>query len=363
MRAARFHTDGTIRVDEVESSPVGEDDVRIEVAACGICGSDLIEYQQGPEHTPVDPHPRTGASLPVPIGHEFAGTVTEIGAAVDRVTVGDRVTVNPNRPCGDCRYCDDGQYNVCPNVVAVGFQLGEGGFAEQAVVPAEQVLPLPDAVSLEDGALVEPFAVGRHAVRRSGLQPGDTVAVFGCGPIGLTAVQAAADAGAKRIFVSEPNDTRRETARRFGADVCLDPFAVDAPAEIAAATNGGVDAAFEFAGVEATFNAALASTRRRGTVTVGSMSRGEIATDLDDIVTTERTVVGTYCYGFPPQADRTEFGAIIESLAVGDIDTDAYVTARVDLGDIVASGFEALLADNTDHVKILVTPYTVRHWN
>ena len=356
MRAARYYGNEEIRIDEVDPSPVGETDVRIDVAACGICGSDLIEYQRGPLHAPEEPHPRTNAALPVPLGHEFGGTVSDIGSAVTRVAEGDRVAVHPNIPCGGCRYCEDGRYNLCPNVVAVGFQLGEGGFAESAVVPQEQVHQLPERVSAEAAALVEPFAVGLHAVRRSGLRPGDTAAVFGCGPIGLTVVWAAAAAGAKRIFVSEPNDTRRDIARSFGSDVGIDPLETDASGAISGATDGGVDVAFEFAGVEATFNAAIDSTRRGGTVTVGSMSRGSVSTDLDDIVTTERTVTGTYCYGFPPRAHRSEFDAVIQSLADGEIDVDAYVTDRIDLPDIVESGFETLLARNTDQVKVLVTP-------
>lgn len=356
MRAARFHDSEDIRIDEVAPSPVGETDVRIDVAACGICGSDLIEFQRGPLHTPEEPHPETGASLPVPMGHEFGGTVTEVGSGVTGVTEGDRVAVHPNVPCGECRYCEDGQYNVCPDVVAVGFQLGEGGFAENAVVPKGQVHLLPDSVPTEAAALVEPFAVGLHAVRRSGLQPGDTAAVFGCGPIGQTVTWAAAAAGAKCVFVSEPNDTRRDIAGAFGADTGLDPLETDVPETISEATDGGVDVAFEFAGVEATFNAAIDSTRRGGTVTVGSMSRGTVSTDLDDVVTTERTIVGTYCYGFPPQADRSEFGTVLRSLAAGEIDVDTYVTDRIDLSDIVESGFEALLAPDTDQVKVLVTP-------
>lgn len=356
MRAARFHDREEVRVDDVDPSPVGATDVRIDVAACGICGSDLIEYRTGPTHTPAEPHPETGVSLPVTMGHEIGGTVAEVGSDVTRVSEGDPVAVHPNLPCGDCRYCEDGRYNVCPNVVAVGFQLGEGGFAESLVVPEGQAHRLPDGVPVEAGALVEPFAVGLHAVRRSGLQAGDTAAVFGCGPIGLAAVQAVADAGAKRVLVSEPNDARREAAASFGADVRIDPRESDAVESIRAATDGGVDVAFEFAGVEATFNAAVECTRRGGTVTVGSMSRGEISTDLDHIVTTERTVVGTYCYGFPPQADRSEFDAVIRSLEAGDIDVETYVTDRIDLSAITEAGYEALLEPDPDHVKILVTP-------
>lgn len=356
MKAARFHEGGDVRVESIEDTPVGETDVRIEVEACGICGSDLHEYRMGPHFTPQDSHPETGQSNPMTMGHEFSGTVSEVGGHVSRISVGDRVTVEPNIPCGDCLYCEDGKYNLCKNAVAVGFHTGSGGFAENAVVPEQQVHVLPDEVSLEDAALVEPLAVGLHAVRQSGLQTGDTVGVFGCGPIGLTVVRAAAAAGAKRIFVSEPNESRQEVAFELGADVGVNPMEEDAVAAIKEQTEDGVDVAFEFAGIGPAFNAAVQSTKRDGTITVGSISDDDITTNLNDIVTTERTVVGTNCYGFPPQSFRTEFDAIIQSLAAGDIDTGAFITGRIDLKDITEDGFEELLDASTDHVKILVKP-------
>ena len=284
MKAARFHGRSDVRVDEIEPTPVGPSDVRIDIAACGICGSDLHEYTTGPTFTPETAHPKTGASIPVPLGHEFSGMVTEVGTDVDRTAVGDRIAVNPNLPCGRCRYCQDGVSHVCPETVAVGFQTGEGGFAESAVVSDRQVHSLPDDVSLEAGALVEPLAVGHHAVRRSGFQAGDTVAVFGCGPIGLTVVQAAANAGAKRIFASEPNDARRSVAQDLGADVVIDPLNTDVVEKIQSKTNGGVDIAFEFAGNDAAFDAAVRSTVRTGTITVGSLSEDQVSIDMNKIV-------------------------------------------------------------------------------
>ncbi|WP_342746485.1 zinc-binding dehydrogenase [Natrinema ejinorense] len=224
------------------------------------------------------------------------------------------------------------------------------------MVPAQQVHGLPDGVERWEGALVEPLAVGLHAVRRSGMQAGDTVAIFGCGPIGLMALDAADAAGAKRIFVSEPNDNRCEVARRLGADAAIDPFAEDAAETIRKATDGGVNAAFEFAGIGPAFNAAVRSTRRGGTITVGSLSDDEITTDLDDIVLNEREVRGTFCYGFPPRSFRSEFDAIIQSLADGTIDTEAFVTDRIPLEDIVEDGYEELIDPETEHIKIPVKP-------
>jgi (R,R)-butanediol dehydrogenase/meso-butanediol dehydrogenase/diacetyl reductase len=356
MKAARLYGKQDIRIDsDVTPGNVGSTDVRIDVEVCGICGSDLHEYRD-PEFTFVEEHPKTEASRPIVVGHEFSGVISEVGEAVNRVAVGDRVAVHPNIPCHDCTYCAEGEYNRCVDTLAVGYHTGAGGFAESAVVPEQQVHVLPDEIELWEGALVEPLAVGLHAIRRSGMQAGDSIGIFGCGPIGLTAVQAAQIAGAKEIFVSEPNGNRREVARQLGADVVVDPMADDVVEAITDATADGVDAAFEFAGVGPAFNAAIQSTRRGGTITVGSISDDEITTDIDNIVMTERTIKGTYCYGFPPSSFRTEFDAVIEGLVDGKFDTEAFVTDRIPLADVVSEGYERLLNPDTEHVKILVEP-------
>lgn len=356
MKAAVYYGRQDVRVEDVEETPVGPSDVRIDVAACGICGTDIHEFNGGPIFIPEEPHPRTGKTHPLTMGHEFSGVINEVGKDVSRIAVGDRVTVHPNIPCHDCTYCDEGEYNRCKNAAAIGLQTGTGGFAESAVVPSQQVHRLPDAVSLEEGALVEPFAVGMHAVRRSGVKPGDTVAVFGCGPIGLTAIHAANRAGAKRIIASEPQDFRREVAAEMGADDVVNPIETDAVKYVTSRTDDGVEHAFEFAGLDAAFNAAVNSTRRGGIVTVGSISEEETTTNLNDVVTTERQVVGTNCYGFPPRSFHTEFDAVIQGFAEGEIEADPYVTARIDLDDIVESGFEAILDGDEPHVKVLAEP-------
>jgi len=288
------------------------------------------------------------------MGHEFSGVVSEVGSAASGYEVGDRVTVEPNIPCYDCVYCEEGSYNLCTDAVAIGLQTDSGGFAESAVVPAAQAHHLPSEVTLEQGALVEPLAVGLHAVRQSGLRPGDTVAVFGCGPIGLTVVRAARAAAAQQVFVSEPRDALRELALEVGADRAIDPTEADAVSRIKGGTPDGVDCAFEFAGIEAAFNAAVRSTRRDGTIIVGSISERDVSTDLNTIVTGERTVQGTFCYGYPPLSFRTEFDAIVSEFANGRIDVEPFVTGRIALDDIVERGFEALLDDDQTHVKILV---------
>lgn len=356
MKAARLYGEGDIRIDsDVETEAVGPGDVRIDVAVCGICGSDLHEFRN-PEATPENTHPQTGASRPVVIGHEFSGVVSEVGADVARLSVGDRVAVHPNVPCRECVYCEDGAYNRCENVVSIGFHTDTGGFAEHTVIPAEHAHVLPGGVELWEGALVEPLAVGLHAVRRSGMSAGDTVGVFGAGPIGLTTVRAARSAGAKEIYVSEPNEHRRAIAADLGADVTIDPFEESAPEIVSEATPGGVDAAFEFAGAEPAVDAAIRSTRRGGTITTGSLTDEDVAVDMAEIVFGERTIRGTFCYGFPPRSVRTEFDAIIDAMARGGVDTGAFVTKRIALEDLVSAGYERLMDPETEHVKILVEP-------
>lgn len=356
MKAAVYYGPEDIRVEKVSKGKVGPEDVRIDVAWCGICGTDLHEYLGGPIFVPEEPHPRTGKRLPVTLGHEFSGIISEVGAEVDRLSKGDRVVVEPNIPCHECLYCEEGRYNLCENASAIGLQTDTGGFAESAVVPEPQVHVLPDSVSLEDGALVEPLAVGVHSVRRSNIGPGDNVAVFGVGPIGLAVVHSALNAGAKQVFVSEPQAARRQKAEALGADATIDPLEADPVERIRSRTPGGVDVAFEYAGVDPSFNAAVRSTRRGGTVVVGSVSEEETTTDLNEIVTAERTVKGSQTYSYPPLSFRGEFDTVIRSLAAGDVDTDTFVSATIDLDDVVEKGFEALADADSEHVKVLVSP-------
>lgn len=357
MQAAHYYGAGDLRVEEVAEPALGETDVRIDVAACGICGTDLHEYSVGPDYAPSagGSHPLTGASLPVPLGHEFSGTVSAVGEAVSAVSVGDPVTVSPAIVCNDCRYCAEGRHNLCASIAYYGLSARSGGFAERAVVDASNVMVLPEAVPVEYGALVEPFSVGIHAVRRSGLQAGDTAAVFGSGPIGLTIVQAARAAGATAVFVSEPRAPRRSVAREVGATTTLDPTATDVVAAIRAATDGGVDVAFEAVGIEPTHKAAVRSTKHGGRITCLGISNDDVGLTPNDVVLAERTITGSNGYLSGPRMGE-EFEAAVSYLETGAFDAETMITGRVPLDDIVAGGFESLRDPESAHVKILVEP-------
>lgn len=357
MRAARYHGRRDVRVDEVSEQTVGPTDVRVKIEACGICGSDLHEYQHGPVSIPDShPHPVSGETIPVRLGHEFAGRIVEIGASVDRFREGDPVTVNPIISCGQCRYCIDGEFTYCTDVMTLGLQGNGGGFADSTVVPESNAVELPDELSFEQGALVEPLSVAVHAVRRSSLEAGDDVAVFGAGSIGLGVVQAAQAAGAKRVYVSEPVPSRRSLAAKFGAGKTYDPGATDPVSEITAATDGGVDVALEAAGIEETLTAAIRSTRKGGNTTVISVFTDNVTLNPNLLMMAERTLTGTFGYQSGPLPATGEFGTTIQLLQDGRLSAESLITDRISLERIVSDGFEPLVEKPSEHVKILVKP-------
>lgn len=355
METAIYHGRGDVRVEDVEE-PTGPDseEVRVAVDACGICGSDLHEYAAGPILVPdEEPHPVTGESLPIPIGHEFAGEVIEVGDGVTTTSVGDRVAVNPIIYCGSCRSCAEGKYHLCDVAGFIGLSGDGGGLSEEVVVPEEKVVRLPESVPTEHGALVEPFSVGLHAIHTSELSIGDSVAVYGTGPIGLTVVQAARAAGADAIYTVEPQDSRRALAGEVGADDTFDPTTTDAVERIRARTDGGVDVAFEVAGVEQTVQDAIATTASGGNVTVVSAFEDRVEVDPNELVMGERTIRGTLAYEGGPRSDQ-EFGTVVSMFESGELDPEPLISSRIELENLVEDGFETLLDPEREAVKILV---------
>lgn len=353
MRAAMYHGQRDVRIEEHPEPDVGPGDVLVEVGAAGICGSDLHEYVAGPIFVPTEePHPLTGETAPIPMGHEFSGTVSEVGANVSTLPVGNHVAVNPILSCGECRHCATGRQNLCESLGFVGLSGGGGGFAERVAVPAQNTVPLREGMSLVEGALVEPFSVGVHAVRQSPLQLGDDVVVAGTGPIGLTVIQAARAAGAGRIFASEPNDDRRRLAASSGADVIVDPT-VDSLSEVVTAeTDVGADVAFEVAGIEPALNQAVKSTKRGGHTTVVSVFEDSAAIDPNDVSMAERSMNGTRAYHGGGRS-RDDYQTAIDMLGTGRFDGSELITDRIGLADVVEEGFERLLEDKSN-VKIIV---------
>lgn len=345
MLAARLHGNQDLRVEEMPepgAPPPGQ--VRVAPVWCGICGTDLHEYLHGPLYTPAE-------SLPQVIGHEFSAVVAEAGDGVDRPRPGDRVAVLPHVFCGECYYCVRGRQGLCANLRLTGVTWPWGGLAGQAVVPAYQAVALPDGVSFEQGAVLEPLATVVHGVERSGLRPGGSVLITGAGPIGQLAVLVCRAANAGSIFVSEPQPSRRGLAERLGVTAALDPGTHDVAAEVLERTDGlGADCAIECSGSQPGLDACVASVRRAGTVAVIAIHLGPRTVQPEGWVWRDLTLAGVWSFKF------YDTPRILAQIAAGTLPVERIVTSKIDIHDLVPAGIERLADPAGDQVKILVSP-------
>ncbi|WP_243292962.1 2,3-butanediol dehydrogenase [Bacillus sp. FJAT-47783] len=347
MKAARWYKVRDIRVEEVEEPTVEKGKVKIKVEQTGICGSDLHEYVAGPIFIPVEePHPISNDIAPIIMGHEFSGQVVEVGEGVTKVEVGDPVVVEPILRCGQCPACKKGKYNLCEQLGFHGLSGGGGGFSEYTVVNEEMVHKMPEGLSFEQGALVEPAAVALHAVRMSKIKPGDKAAVFGTGPIGLLVIEALKAAGASHIYAVEVSKERLEKAKELGATAVINPMEEDPVQKLMELTDGGVDVSFEVTGVPAVLQQSIDSTSFDGETIIVSIWEKEANIRPNNIVLKERNVKGIIAY-------RDIFPAVMELMKQGYFPAEKLVTKRIQLDDLVEEGFETLIKEK-DQVKILV---------
>ncbi len=351
MKAAVWRGRHDVRVEEVRvPDKPAEGWVKIRVHWCGICGSDLHEYVAGPVFIPVDhPHPLTGLKGQCILGHEFSGEIAELGAGVTGFQVGERVTADACQHCGKCYYCTHGLYNICENLAFTGL-MNNGAFAEYVNVPAELLYKLPENFPTEAGALIEPLAVGLHAVKKAGNIVGQTVVVVGAGTIGLCTIMCAKAAGAGRIIALEMSSARKKKALEVGANVVIDPKECDAIAEVKALTGGyGADVSFECIGNKATAKLAIDVIRKAGKCVMVGIFEEPSAFNFFEIVSTEKEIIGSLAY-------NGEFADVIRFIADGRIDVQPLITGRISLADIVSHGFEELVNNKDGNVKIIVQP-------
>jgi (R,R)-butanediol dehydrogenase/meso-butanediol dehydrogenase/diacetyl reductase len=351
MKAAVWHAQRDIRIEEVpEPPPPPAGQVKVEVAWCGLCGTDLHEYLGGPLYIPADvPHPLTGARAPVILGHEMSGLVVKVGPGVTRVKVGDRVALCPIIGCLKCRWCKSGLMGLCTNIAFLGVSWHGGGFAPYVNVHDYMCYHLPQEVSYEVGAMVEPFAATYRALKQAAVQPGETIAIVGAGPIGLMALQSARIQGAQQVVTIEPAAKRQQLARQCGATVVVDPLKQDALAAVRDLTGGeGADAVIECSGIEATGILAARIARRKGRVVVMGVFEHPAPLDYTDLVYGEKTVMGSMGgYGV--------FDEAIQAMASGRFNGEPLITGKIKLDDILG-GLDALIKHKEDNVKILVSP-------
>ena len=218
MKAAVFYGKHDIKIEDIGMPMAKADEVVVKVMACGICGTDIhiCEGDEGAAPTPA------GTVL----GHEFAGVVTEVGSDVRDIKTGDRVCIDPNRLCGNCYYCRNAIGHFCENMIGIGTTVN-GGFEQYCAVPQSQVYKIADTTSFEEAAMSEPVSCCMHGIDLCDIKTDDTVAVIGCGMIGLIMLQLAKRAGAAKIIAIEPNDEKCRIAAELGAELCINPMTED----------------------------------------------------------------------------------------------------------------------------------------
>jgi (R,R)-butanediol dehydrogenase/meso-butanediol dehydrogenase/diacetyl reductase len=352
MKAAVWHARRDVRIEKLsDPPPPPPGQVQVQVAWCGICGTDLHEYVGGPLYIPTDhPHPVTGVQAPVIIGHEMSGRVTGVGEGVDNLVVGDRVAACPIIGCMACRWCRTGSMAQCDRVAFLGTSWTGGALAERLNINAYQCYRLPDAINDEIGALVEPFSATVRAVAQG--QPGsqDNVAIVGAGPIGLMALMAARLRGAKSVVAIEVTARRMEAAWQCGADAVIDPAHEDPEKRARELTDGqGFDLVVECAGQPASVLLAAKLTRTRGRLVIMGVFDKPAAIDLTDVVFREKTISGSMSgYGLYEETIRI----MTDPRFRGDL----LITDHIGLDDLIGKGYNGLLNETEKHVKILVRP-------
>ncbi|MGH3208137.1 MAG: alcohol dehydrogenase catalytic domain-containing protein [Trebonia sp.] len=354
MRALRFHGAGKLSVEDVQApGEPGPGQVLLRPLMCGICGTDLHEYTDGPIVTPASPHPLTGAELPQIMGHEFSATVVSVGWDVTHVRQGDLCTVMPLICCGQCHECLRGQGHLCRTMACTGLSSTWGGLAGLAILSASQVVPVAATMTPRQAALIEPAAVAAYGVDRGRLQPGQTVLITGAGPIGSLAALYALAGGARRVVISEPDPARRARAAGLGEGigevVTADPAAEPVTEVVAELTGGiGADLAVECAGQESALNLCIDAVRPAGTVVQTALHIRPASIRAETLALKDLTLAGTWCY--PVQ----DFPRVAGLVAAGRFPVERVVSSVVPLESAVPQGFDQLITRGSGEVKVLI---------
>jgi 2-desacetyl-2-hydroxyethyl bacteriochlorophyllide A dehydrogenase len=337
MRAVAIAKDRRLEPTEVDTRPLGPREARVEVAYCGICGSDL--------------HMRASQAIPpgTVMGHEFSGAVAEVGEAVAGFAVGDRVAVYPFMPCGECPNCRRGDLHVCQQAALTGLGLGAnpGAYAESVVVDPSMLVSIPDELSYEHGALVEPLAVALHGVNVGETTPADRCVVIGAGPIGVMTAFALRARGVDRVLVVEKNQQRRERMAALGFESLgleevhakvIEAFAGELP-----------DLVFECAGNPAAPQLAGELIRSRGVIVLLGVLEEPVEISQLTLLIKEAQMRASFAYR------REEFEEAVELLAAGRLPADRLITGTAPL-QAAEEMFGRLEDPATEDIKILLHP-------
>jgi L-iditol 2-dehydrogenase len=284
MKAAQYQRPLSLQVIRTNLRAMRDDEVLVSVEACGVCGTDVHIVEGTSRSTP-----------PVILGHEYAGRIADLGRNVEGFQVGQRVAVDPNISCGVCYYCRRGLVHLCSHLRALGVDI-DGGMAEFCLVPARQAHVLPEDMSPEVCAFVEPVSCAVHGIDKARISPGDTVVILGGGTIGLIMLQLAQNSGAAVCIIVEPLEHKRRTAQELGASVVLDPAEGDVSESIQRVAPEGADVVIECVGKPSTAELAIRLARRGGTVEFFGVCpiSATIPLEPNRVYVRELTIVGSY---------------------------------------------------------------------
>jgi threonine dehydrogenase-like Zn-dependent dehydrogenase len=316
--------------------------VKLRVAFCGICGSDMHEYES------ENPPRALGLMQPV-MGHEFTGTVVAVGEGVTNVRVGQHAAGNPGAGCGACAYCQRGREELCRvgGGGGMGYTLA-GAYAEYVTMPERSVVVLPDGANLRACALTEPLSVARHALIQGGYRPEELLVVVGAGPIGLLTVIAARQIGGTRIVVSEPLAGRRAAATAVGAPHVVEPAQLVATA-FSLSDNTGAEISVDCSGLPVGVAACTDATARGGRIVLAGVGEQPYSLDILRSIINEYTYIGVLGY------TRDEFAETAMMIARGDVDVSPVISEVVGV-ERTPDAF-ARLSDGRDGLcKVLVSP-------
>ncbi|MBZ5513830.1 MAG: galactitol-1-phosphate 5-dehydrogenase [Acidobacteriia bacterium] len=342
MKALVLEAYNRLECRDVAEPAIGPNELLVNVKACGICGSDVHGLDGS-----------TGRRIPpVIMGHEAAGVVAEVGSQARGWQPGERVTFDSNIYCGVCRYCRKGKINLCDNRRVLGVSCGEfrqdGAFAEYVAVPQQCVYRLPDALSFERAALVEPVSIALHAVGRPTIKLNDRVVVVGAGMIGLLLVQALRAAGCGHIIVIDLLPNRLDLACQLGANAGLRADAPDVLNQVQERLDGGAELVFEAVGTPPAVQIAFECLRKGGALTlIGNVSPTAVL-PLQRVVTRELTLYGS-CQS------TGEYPACLDLMARGAINVDSLISAVAPLAE-GAAWFEKLRQRNSGLLKVVLIP-------
>lgn len=341
MKAAVLMEKQNIVIKEVPTPQIADDEVLIEVACIGVCGSDVHYYEHG----------RIGNYIvesPIILGHEVAGTVVAIGDKVSRVKVGDRVAIEPGVTCGKCDYCKQGRYNLCPKVEFMATPPYDGAWAEYVKSREDFLFVLPDELSFEDGALLEPLSVGVHALLRADVKPYQKVLITGLGPIGQLAAAAARLLGVHEIYGSDVVEFRRQLAKQqFFQDVCDPSQLADKVSEW---TDGqGFDVIIESSGNDKAIASLPTQVKRGGKIVlVGLSANSQVSLNTNELVDREIDLYGVFRYA-------NTYPKTMTLLKNNRIDLEPFITHRYSL-DQIQDALNTAITQKDSSMKIMIYP-------